>query len=171
MPLGTTTDSLSNPVLRKVDPGLGSLTINGCLTSKQGKDHDVTQHMTNSEPLTPSTEMTSMSSNATVDRLLRDGAALLRAAGVDLPEAVAGSLLASLQDAACATAPTSDNLDAAAISSTMADEFYRLVDRCAGHEPMGYIVGHTWFRGLKLSVGPEVYAPKPETHATRLCHC
>ena len=125
----------------------------------------MTQHMTNSEPLTPSTEMTSMSSNATVDRLLRDGAALLRAAGVDLPEAVAGSLLASLQDAACATAPTSDNLDAAAISSTMADEFYRLVDRCARHEPLGYIVGHAWFRGLKLSVGPEVYAPKPETHA------
>lgn len=115
--------------------------------------------------------MAYMNSNVTVDELLRHGTTRLRDAGVDLPEADAVALLASLcdgdadADAASASASASDHVGIGVISAAIADEFYQLVERCARHEPLGYVVGHTWFRGLKLSVGPEVYAPKPETHA------
>jgi len=43
------------------------------------------------------------------------------------------------------------------------DEFRRLLDRRARHEPLQYLVGWEEFRGLRLRVGPGVFIPRPET--------
>ena len=40
-------------------------------------------------------------------------------------------------------------------------EFYIL--RRSKHEPLQYILGYTYFRGLKINVGPGVLIPRPET--------
>src|SRR5687768_7600441 len=39
----------------------------------------------------------------------------------------------------------------------------RYLDKLAAGEPIQYIVGHTWFYGLKLFVTPAVLIPRPET--------
>ncbi|MDO4412038.1 peptide chain release factor N(5)-glutamine methyltransferase [Cutibacterium sp.] len=50
-------------------------------------------------------------------------------------------------------------------SVSPADEarFTKMVDRRRSGEPIQYIVGHAWFRGLRLEVGPGVFIPRLET--------
>ena len=41
--------------------------------------------------------------------------------------------------------------------------FWQAVDRRAAREPLQHITGVTYFRHLELSIGPGVFAPRPET--------
>lgn len=41
--------------------------------------------------------------------------------------------------------------------------FRSYIARRAEREPLQHIVGHAWFRNLKLVVGPGVFVPRPET--------
>ncbi len=41
--------------------------------------------------------------------------------------------------------------------------FWQAVDRRAAREPLQYITGQAHFRHLELSIGPGVFAPRPET--------
>lgn len=43
------------------------------------------------------------------------------------------------------------------------EAYRRLLERRASHEPLQYLVGHEEFFGLRLSVGPGVFIPRPET--------
>jgi release factor glutamine methyltransferase len=44
-------------------------------------------------------------------------------------------------------------------------EFSELIARRAAREPVAYIVGRRWFRGIELEVDPRVLIPRPETEA------
>lgn len=115
--------------------------------------------------------MTDIDSSADIDveRLIRDAAARLRAAGVDTPEHDAKLLLAD----ACGVEPR--DVDKALLMrddvgrltpgspSEAVAAFGRMVERRAGREPLQYIVGHAPFRYLDLMVGPGVFIPRPET--------
>jgi release factor glutamine methyltransferase len=43
------------------------------------------------------------------------------------------------------------------------ETFWKLLDRRAGHEPLQYLTGTTYFRYLELQVGPGVLVPRPES--------
>lgn len=42
-------------------------------------------------------------------------------------------------------------------------KFIEFIERRKAHEPIQYILGHAYFRGLKLNVAPGVLIPRPET--------
>ena len=44
-----------------------------------------------------------------------------------------------------------------------ADSIRSSVRRCAGHEPVQYVLGYAAFRGLRIRVTPSVLIPRPET--------
>ncbi|MEM9324795.1 MAG: peptide chain release factor N(5)-glutamine methyltransferase, partial [Bacteroidota bacterium] len=41
--------------------------------------------------------------------------------------------------------------------------FEDALERLVTGEPIQYILGYAWFRGLKIEVGPGVLIPRPET--------
>jgi release factor glutamine methyltransferase len=43
------------------------------------------------------------------------------------------------------------------------DEYERLLARRERREPVAYILGHKWFRGICVRVDPRVLVPRPET--------
>ena len=49
------------------------------------------------------------------------------------------------------------------------DRFNEMVERRRSGEPTQYIVGHAWFRGLRLDVGPGVFIPRLETELVTEC--
>lgn len=49
------------------------------------------------------------------------------------------------------------------ISESEMLQFHFAAKRLAQGEPLQYIVGHTWFRGLEIKVNPGVLIPRPET--------
>ena len=51
----------------------------------------------------------------------------------------------------------------ASVNADDEDRFDEMVDRRRAGEPAQYIVGHSWFRGLRLEVGPGVFIPRLET--------
>jgi len=97
---------------------------------------------------------------ATVDALLREATARLRAAGSETPRLDAELLLGSVLDLdrtrviAYADAPVGDG---------QAETFRARVDRRAAGEPVAYIRGIKEFRGLAFSVDPRALIPRPET--------
>lgn len=83
------------------------------------------------------------------DELRREVAERLAAAGVPSPEADARWLVEH------ASRGCADGCDRA--------ELARLVERRAGREPLQLVLGHTWFRELRLTCRPGVFIPRPET--------
>ena len=90
-------------------------------------------------------------------RLIGDGAALLRAAGVENPRLEARLLLAHalnlpvaalLRDPKLAADPT---------------PYAALISRRAAHEPLAYILGHREFWSLRFAVSPATLIPRPES--------
>lgn len=89
---------------------------------------------------------------------IRQALELARAAGVARLDAqwLLGHLMACDRAALLAH-------DDAQLSPGQADAFRTGIARRAAGEPLAYVVGHTHFRGLELSVSPAVLIPRPET--------
>ncbi len=96
----------------------------------------------------------------TIASSLAAGAARLGEAGVDSARHDAELLLAAVLG--------TDRLSLYVEPKQPVDEeaaarYRELVDRRAGHEPVQYILGWEEFRGLRLTVTPDVLIPRPET--------
>jgi release factor glutamine methyltransferase len=95
---------------------------------------------------------------ATIASALR--AALDRLAALPSPRSDAEELLGRL----LGLTRSQLHLQAArALADAEAERFDAWLARRAAHEPVQYITGRAAFRGLDLSVGPDVLVPRPET--------
>jgi release factor glutamine methyltransferase len=88
----------------------------------------------------------------------RQGAALLRSAGIASPERDADLLLAHVLDVPLGRLPLVDDLGVRA-----REHYDALVARRAAREPLQHLTGTAAFRHVELSVGPGVFVPRPET--------
>ncbi|MEK6334854.1 MAG: peptide chain release factor N(5)-glutamine methyltransferase [Acidobacteriota bacterium] len=95
-----------------------------------------------------------------IERAIKEGAAILREANVEDARREAASLLADLleRDRAFLIAHSDDFL-----SDLQYQTFRDLVARRARGEPLQYITGHREFFGLDFEVSPAVLIPRPET--------
>jgi release factor glutamine methyltransferase len=101
-----------------------------------------------------------MSAPLTVIALLQEGAARLGEAGLDCARQDAERLLA----AALGTDRLALYVEPRrAVDDEAAAAYRELLARRAGHEPIQYILGWEEFRGLRLTVTPDVLIPRPET--------
>ncbi|MES7633862.1 peptide chain release factor N(5)-glutamine methyltransferase [Cutibacterium acnes] len=82
----------------------------------------------------------------------------LTTAGIETPAADARMLLCE----ALRIQP-SQLIRVASVNADDEDRFNQMVDRRRSGEPAQYIIGHAWFRGLRLEVGPGVFIPRLET--------
>jgi len=96
----------------------------------------------------------------TIASSLAEGAARLGEAGVDSARHDAELLLAAVlgTDRLSLYVEPMRPVDGAA-----AARYRELIDRRTGHEPVQYILGWEEFRGLRLTVTPDVLIPRPET--------
>ncbi len=88
----------------------------------------------------------------------REGAAVLRGAGVASPERDADLLLAHVLDVSLGRLPLVDDLTA-----PERERYDGLVARRAAREPLQHLTGSAAFRHVELAVGPGVFVPRPET--------
>src|SRR3989442_8765626 len=96
----------------------------------------------------------------TIASSLAEGAARLGEAGLDSARHDAELLLAAV----LATDRLSLYVEPTRPVDGEATARYReLIDRRAGREPVQYILGWEEFRGLRLTVTPDVLIPRPET--------
>src|SRR3989442_13230826 len=96
----------------------------------------------------------------TIASSLAEGAARLGEAGLDSARHDAELLLAAV----LATDRLSLYVEPTRPVDGEATARYReLIDRRAGHDPVQYILGWEEFRGLRLTVTPDVLIPRPET--------
>lgn len=47
--------------------------------------------------------------------------------------------------------------------SALEEKFHEGMERILNHEPMGHVLGYSWFYGYKMIVDPSVLIPRPET--------
>ena len=85
-------------------------------------------------------------------------AARLEAAGVASPRHDADVLLAHVLGVERSRLPLVDEVDDAQLAA-----YDALVARRAAREPLQHLTGEAWFRNVRLSVGPGVFVPRPET--------
>ena len=90
--------------------------------------------------------------------VLAEGAAQLRAAGIESARLDARVLLA----AAMQISPDSPFVGGA-LRPGEYERFTALIARRAAREPLAYIIGHKEFWSLSFAVGPGVLVPRPET--------
>ena len=81
----------------------------------------------------------------------------LTTAGIETPAADARMLLCE----ALRIQP-SQLIRVASVNADDEDRFNQMVDRRRSGEPAQYIIGHAWFRGLRLEVWPGVCIPRLE---------
>lgn len=97
---------------------------------------------------------------ARMGSVLREAVARFRQAGIATAREDAELLLARVRG----TSRLALHLDARdEMSAAALADFETLVVRRAGQEPIQYILGETDFCGCRLSVGPGVFIPRPET--------
>ncbi|WCC80931.1 peptide chain release factor N(5)-glutamine methyltransferase [Cutibacterium equinum] len=82
----------------------------------------------------------------------------LTTGGIENPAAEARMLLCEALDVQPAKL-----ILVSSVSPRDEDRFNEMVDRRRSGEPIQYIVGHAWFRGIRLEVGPGVFIPRLET--------
>lgn len=104
--------------------------------------------------------MRSALSSPPVRSLLREGVARLDAAGLPTARQDAEWLLASILGGARVELYLEPRRG---VDPAAAERYRALVDRRAEHEPLQYLLGFEEFRGLRLSVTPDVLIPRPET--------
>jgi release factor glutamine methyltransferase len=85
-------------------------------------------------------------------------AARLEAAGVASPQHDADVLLAHVLGVERSRLPLVESADDAQLAA-----YDALVARRAAREPLQHLTGESWFRHVRLSVGPGVFTPRPET--------
>lgn len=95
---------------------------------------------------------------ASVAAALRDGTVHLTGAGQPSPAAEARTLLAY----AMGLSP-SDLFTAPAPGPDQRATYARALTRRAAGIPLQHITGETWFRTVRVDVGPGVFVPRPET--------
>ena len=88
----------------------------------------------------------------------REGAAVLREAGVASPERDADLLLVHVLDIPLGRLPLVDDLDL-----QQQEQYDALLARRAAREPLQHLTGTAAFRHVELAVGPGVFVPRPET--------
>jgi release factor glutamine methyltransferase len=93
------------------------------------------------------------------DALARASVVLERA-GCDTPRLDAELLLASVLGV---TRTSLYLTPSASVESAGAERFESLLARRADREPVAYILGYKWFRGIRLTVDRRVLIPRPET--------
>ena len=98
------------------------------------------------------------------DRLLREAAAALSAAGVPTPQVDAELLLAWATDTSRG-AVQARAMTGGAIGAEHVERFRHAVARRVTREPLQHVTGEAHFRALTLSVGPGVFVPRPETES------
>jgi release factor glutamine methyltransferase len=98
------------------------------------------------------------------DRLVREAAAALTAAGVPSP-VVDAELLLAWATGTSRGAVQARALTGGAVLSDHVDRFRHAVARRAQREPLQHITGEAHFRQLTLAVGPGVFVPRPETES------
>ena len=103
--------------------------------------------------------MSATVTGAPVPELLREGRRRLEAAGLPTARQDAEWLLAEVLGVARFALYT----EAPAVTAAAAARFAALVARRAAHEPLQHLLGWEEFRGLRLSVTPDVLVPRPET--------
>ena len=96
--------------------------------------------------------------SADVRDALAEGAAQLRAAGIESARLDARVLLAAAMHVSADEVFAGGELRAGEY-----ERFAALVARRASHEPLAYITGHKEFWSLRFAVGPGVLIPRPET--------
>lgn len=85
---------------------------------------------------------------------------MLARAGIESPRVEADALLSE----ALGAPPYASYLEpGAALDERDHERFVAMVQRRAQREPIQYVVGHETFRGLELTVTPDVLIPRPET--------
>ena len=97
---------------------------------------------------------------SSVDRVLADSAARLRAAGIESPRREARLLLAHAlkvrqEDIVAGRLPP--------LTPGEAQTFEALLNRREAREPLAYILGHREFWSLEFTVRPGVLVPRPES--------
>jgi len=90
--------------------------------------------------------------------ILAAATARLQAAGVASPGHDAEVLLAHVVGIDRSRLVLLDEVGEADLAA-----YERLLERRCDREPLQHLVGHTWFRHVRLEVGPGVFTPRPET--------
>lgn len=93
--------------------------------------------------------------------LLQQGASRLQRAGCGNAERESAWLLSALTG----TAPLALYLQDAPLPAHTAARFFAQVDARASGTPLQYLLGDAEFFGLRFTVGPGVFIPRPETEA------
>ncbi len=90
---------------------------------------------------------------------LKEITALIKISGVEAPEKEAEMLFRHGLDISTLEMFRDDP----ELNEKQIDKLSGMLFRRLSGEPFQYIVGHEWFMGLKLEVGPGVLVPRPET--------
>jgi release factor glutamine methyltransferase len=120
---------------------------------RQGRKDSIAARSPSSSP----SALHAATSPASRARLISDGAALLRDAGVENPRLEARLLLAHAIDLPVAALLRDPNLPADPT------RYAPLIARRAAHEPLAYILGHREFWSLRFAVSPATLIPRPES--------
>ena len=104
--------------------------------------------------------MIDLATERSVTALLRRGAAVLEAGGIQTARAEAEWLLASVLGVDRVTL----HLDPARrLATPTIGRYLGLIERRAAREPLQYLIGWEDFHGVRLAVTPDVLVPRPET--------
>jgi release factor glutamine methyltransferase len=124
---------------------------------REGREDSLPTRSPSPAALTSVRSETQPMSPASRASLIGDGAALLRAAGIENPRLEARLLLAHTLNLPVSALLRDPNLHADPTA------YVTLIARRAAHEPLAYILGHREFWSLRFAVSPATLIPRPES--------